>query len=198
MKRRFKRVYIKQHYTPSKASKTVYYLNHNSWWDGLIPLYLNSYHFKQHARAIMEDEQMVKHPFFSKIGAFSINLKDSKSTIRSLRYAINSMKRSNSSLFIYPEGEITPVSSNQPTFKSGLSWLYKQMETEVDFVPIALYQQTFRDSKPELYIYIGESTKPTKNLTNQKLTNHFELALQHLLTQTRNVAGFTDEGFKPI
>ncbi|MEX2363200.1 MAG: hypothetical protein WD597_06230, partial [Balneolaceae bacterium] len=47
IKFRFHKVTIHQEYQPAENSRTVYFLNHNSWWDGLIPLYLNRKFFNQ-------------------------------------------------------------------------------------------------------------------------------------------------------
>ncbi|MAO78171.1 MAG: hypothetical protein CL671_06135 [Balneola sp.] len=196
LRRRFKNIFIKQDYEPDTDAKTVYYMNHNLWWDGLLPLFLSRNVFHQTARAFMEDKQMRKHRFFSKIGAFSINLSDPRSTLRSLRFAIDSLKKLNSSLYIFPEGEITPVSASKPEFKKGLSWLYQNADKEIDFVPIAFYFHTFRDSKPELYINIGAAMTIDRSLSKSELTTEFEKNLHELLTETRKVAGFTDERFE--
>lgn len=144
----------------------------------------------------MEDKQMREYTFFSKIGAFSINLEDPKSSIRSLRYAVESMERKNSCLFIYPEGKITPLSDSPPYFKKGLSWLYTETQ-DVDFVPIHIYAHFIRSSKPELYISIGESVNHDKSLDRNKLTELFEADIYQLNHQTRAVAGISDEGFDP-
>ncbi len=198
LRRRFKNIFIKQDYKADTDAKTVYYINHNLWWDGLLPLYLSRNVFHQTARAFMEDKQMRKHRFFSKIGAFSINLSDPRSTLRSLRFAIDSLKKLNSSLYIYPEGEITPVSASKPEFKKGMAWLYQNTDIEIDFVPIAFYSHTFRDSKPELYINIGKRSEIDRSLAKDELTSRFEEDVHQLLIETRDVAGFSDEGFKKI
>ena len=196
IKRRFKSVWIKQSYKPVFESRSVYFINHNMWWDGLIPLYLSRKILHQQARAVMEDQQMQKHRFFSRIGAFSINLSDSRSTLRTLRYAVESINRDKASLYIYPEGELTPVSEAKPEFKKGLAWLYQNMDDEIDFVPIAFYSHTFRDSKPELYINIGSPISYKKTDPKEELTKEFETAVHELLRETREVAGLTDTGFK--
>ena len=195
LKRRFKQVWVRQEYDLDANTKTVYFLNHNLWWDGLIPLYLNRNFFHQKARALMEDKQMRQYTFFSKIGAFSINLEDAKSSISSLRYAVKSMDRDSSSLFIYPEGTITPPSDSAPDFKDGLAWIYTKT-TEIDFVPIHIYAHNMRSSKPELYLSIGKSVNHDKLLDRNILTKLFEADIQRLNTQTREVAGISDEGFK--
>ncbi|MFY0684348.1 MAG: lysophospholipid acyltransferase family protein [Balneola sp.] len=198
MKRRFKSVWIKQSYLPNRDSKTVYFPNHNMWWDGLLPLYLSRKFFNQPVRAMMEDKQIKKYKFFPKIGAFSVNLSDSRSVLKSLRYAIKCMERDRACLFIYPEGELTPTSESKPTFKKGLAWLFKEMDNTVDFVPIAFYSHTFRDGKPELYINIGDSIELDSLLSKEKLTTEFEIAVHQLLVETREVAGFGEEGFTRI
>ncbi|MEO1022324.1 MAG: lysophospholipid acyltransferase family protein [Bacteroidota bacterium] len=173
MRRRFASVQIRQEYNPDRTRSTIYYLNHTSWWDGLIPLYLNKQVFKQQARALMEDKQMQEHRFFSKIGAFSINLNDPRSSIRSLRYAVESLKRPNSCLFIYPEGRINPPGTTNFSFKNGLSWIISQTP-EADIVPIAIQFDFSAHSKPDLHITIGERidiTNASKDQFNQLLIN---------------------------
>lgn len=196
LKRRFKQVWVKQEYHPAMDSKTIYFLNHNLWWDGLIPLYLNRHFLHQNARALMEDKQMRQYTFFSKIGAFSIDLDNPKSSLYSLRYALESMQRDNASLFIYPEGKITPASDSEPKFKQGLAWLYTNCE-DIDFVPIAIYSHFIRSSKPELYLSIGKSVNHNKQLGRSDLTELFQRDIHQILLSVREVAGFTDKGFKP-
>lgn len=142
----------------------------------------------------MEDKQMRQYTFFSKIGAFSINLEDPRASISSLRYAVDSMKRDNACLFIYPEGRITPASENKPNFRKGLAWLYQNLD-DIDFVPITIYSHTLRSSKPELYLSIGSSTVYDKLLSKNELTELFQEDLHRIILQTREVAGFTDKGF---
>lgn len=144
----------------------------------------------------MEDKQMQQYTFFSKIGAFSINLENPRASIQSLRYAVKSLERENSCLFIYPEGTITPASDSAPDFKGGLAWLYTKTEN-VDYVPIHIYAHFLRSSKPELYLSIGESVNHVKSKSRNELTSLFETDIQRLNEQTRLVAGFSDEGFKP-
>lgn len=183
--RRFGNVVINQNYFPEKDSITVYFINHNYWWDGLLPLYLNRKLFKQKARALMEDKQMDQYPFFSKIGAFSINLQDPKSSIKSLRYALESMNRNNACLFIYPEGKLTPVSDLKPKFKDGLSWLYKKTDG-IDFVPVAFYIDHSKGHKPDLYISIGDPVNDYSLVEKKELNNLFEESVHHLLIDIKS------------
>ncbi|MDZ7714990.1 MAG: lysophospholipid acyltransferase family protein [Balneolaceae bacterium] len=193
-KRRFKKVWISQDYKPSKTSRTVYYLNHNSWWDGLIPLMLNEYRFKQQARALMEDKQMKKFSFFKRIGAFSINLDDPRKTITSLRYAVKSIERDHSCLFVYPEGQIQAQGSDL-NFKQGLSWIHGKVES-VDFVPIGIYIHTIRHDKPELHIKVGKPIDMGQKKSNKEKTSIFQKNLSMILQKLKTTAGFDDSCYE--
>lgn len=188
---------MKQDYQPAKDSQTIYYLNHTSWWDGLIPLLLNQKCFGQQARAMMEDKQMRKHGFFKRIGAFSVSLENPKSIIRSLRYAVESMKRPNASLFIYPEGEIRPFSVDKPDFKSGLSWIVSKYP-EPDVVPVALYITTAETSKPRVFIKVGSPVDVCENDELPEKTNRFEKELQKLLVSLVEDAHHQPEDFQKL
>lgn len=144
----------------------------------------------------MEDKQMGQYPFFSRIGAFSVNLKDSKATLKSLRYALESLNRTNASLFIYPEGKIKPVTEVDPDFKKGLAWLYSKTE-KIEFVPVYIYMHSFRSSRHELYINIDKPVSFDASLNRNELTALFESSLSNLGNATRSVAGITDDGFTP-
>lgn len=194
--RRFAGVWIRQEYRPDEESRTVYYLNHHSWWDGLIPFLLNEFRFRQNARALMEEPQMKRYTFFRKIGAFSVNRSDPRKAITSLRYAVQSMERPKASLFIYPEGKITPACS-ELHFEEGLGWLHSKVDREkVDFVPLGIFMHTYRTDKPELYLYVGNPSEPDTGETVEQTTRFFERHLQQILDSMCATAGFGDEGFE--
>jgi chlorobactene lauroyltransferase len=194
-KRRFKSIWLRQDYQPQTENKTVYFLNHSSWWDGIIPLLLNNYLFHQQARAIMEDKQMIRYPFFRRIGAFSVNLENNRKTIQSLKYALESMERPNASLFIYPEGRMVPFSTDKPDFRGGLAWMYKKLP-EIDFVPIGIYIHTLRYDKPELHIRIGKAVSYNGDPgSTEELQEYLETELQKLLIELHSKSGINNSGF---
>ncbi|NBC04239.1 MAG: hypothetical protein GVY20_11100 [Bacteroidetes bacterium] len=191
--RRFKNFWVDQSYHPGPDSKTIYYLNHTSWWDGLIPLILNRKLFRQNARAMMEDKQMREHGLFKRIGAFSVNLENPRSAVRSLRFAVDSMNRENSSLFIYPEGKIYPFKTENIHFRDGLAWIANRVK-DVDVVPIGIYISTANFDKPELFLKIGKPVEFNTETDRSKLKSIFEDKLESLLEQLETQAH--DESFR--
>ena len=191
-KRRFHRVWLRSDYRPKAEGSTLYYLNHHSWWDGLIPFLLNEYHFRQRGRALMELQQMQRYGFFKKIGAFSIDRGDPQSAVKSLRYAVQLLKQPGTGLYIYPEGKIVPACI-EPEFESGAAWMATKVE-QIDLVPIALYQQSIRSDKPELHIHVGEPQEiPKKHV--EDINRRMQLILRQMLSALHQTAGFQDEGF---
>lgn len=142
----------------------------------------------------MEDKQMRKYSLFQKIGAFSINREDPRKAVTSLRYAVKSFERKHSSLFIYPEGAITPAGEKM-NFEGGLAWLHNNLE-DVDFVPIGIYMHTIRHDKPELHLHVGHPIRIDDSLAAEEKTRHFEQTLDQILDDLRSKAGFDDSEFE--
>lgn len=197
---RFSNVNIRQEYFPTPEKRTIYYLNHTSWWDGILPLLLNQTRFHQRARAVMELRQMKEFSVFSYIGAFSIDLSSSKSIVRSMRYALESMKRNRASLFIYPEGKINSPSDELPGFESGIGWLIRncnEIGLNVDIVPVAVHTHVMTASKPELWVEIGMPVKIETQLkddfhatkhSNKQIADQLHAALQTQLKALKSKA----------
>jgi len=162
LKRRFNSIDIEVEYHPTKNTSTLFYLNHNYWWDALMPNYLNRRFFSQKARGMMDIRELKKYPFFTKIGAFSVDPEKPRSSIYSLKYALNHLQTANASIYIFPEGEIVPVHSGPLQFKRGLKWLENQASS-VDLVPIAIYIDYSKSSKPNLHINIGSELLPDED-----------------------------------
>lgn len=146
---------------------------------------------------MMEDKQLIQYKFFRKIGAFSVNLQNSKSLITSLRYAVNSMKRPKASLFIYPEGEIVPFSTIKPEFKKGLEWIADKCP-EVDIVPIGIYIHTSAFDKPELFIQIGKQIERDILIQKIPLIEECETRLQELLVLLQKKAHSQNHSFEKL
>lgn len=187
-KRRFKNIWIHQEYHPSRKDRTVYFLNHTSWWDGLIPFLLNEYSFKQNGRAMMEYKQMRAYPFFKYLGAFSTMPHNRSHNLASLRYAVQSMHRPHASLFVYPQGEIVRSDADM-NFKRGIGWLSKQLDT-TDFVPVGIHMHTIRHHKPELHLWVDKPAIPPETSDISVITAAFEESMTHVLCQLKATSGF--------
>lgn len=176
---RFQNVYYRTSYTPDPKKSTLFLANHHYWWDGLIPLLMNEFVFRQGARAIMEDKQMARHPFFSKIGAFSIDRNNPRHALTSLLYGAEWLKSPGNSLFVYPEGKITSPYSSMACEK-GFSRIIDEVP-ETDVVALVIHISHHLSDKPSLFIDI-QDINPIKSTRNSTERVH---KLNNILTQSR-------------
>lgn len=144
----------------------------------------------------MEDRQMEKYSLFQKIGAFSISRENPRSAITSLRYAVRSFQRPRSSLFVYPEGMLTP-SGSEMDFEGGLAWLHSRLDN-VDIVPIGIHIHTLRHDKPELHLHVGRMMRIPDSLSREEKTALFEERLDNMLADLKATAGFDDSAFEKL
>ncbi len=124
---------------------------------------------------------MREYGVFKFIGAFSIDLATTKSVIRSMRYALESMKREKASLFIYPEGKINAPADDLPKFEAGIGWLIRKCIEEgvtVRIVPIAVYTHLMSSSKPHLWVDVGTPVEGIEAILEKNQKE--ETALQDL------------------
>ena len=107
------------------------------------------------------------------------------------------MERTNSCLFIYPEGKIVPFSSEKPEFKKGLGWLAKQCP-QCALVPIGIYIHTAYSDKPDLCIRVGEPSRPDLNQKPADISHSLEKDLQAVLSTLQNDAHNQNEIFENL
>jgi 1-acyl-sn-glycerol-3-phosphate acyltransferase len=103
----------------------IIYLNHSSWWDGLVAFEL-SRKLKLDSFIMMEEKNLKRFSFFRKIGAFSIDRDNRRSSIKSLDYIVDLLEnKPNSALWIFPQGEILHNDVRPLVFYNGIHELLK-------------------------------------------------------------------------
>jgi len=185
-RRRFDSIYIDGTFRPGSLDRTVWYMNHHTWWDALIPSFLNSKIFHQRMWAIMDEKQLRKYPFFRKLGAFSVDRLHPRSALNALEYAVDALQQDHSSLFIFPQGKIEPEYLAQIKFETGLAWLYRSLPN-VDFVPIVTTMNSRYSEKPRLFVSIGTPMRSNET-DRKKLSIQFEQSTTNLLNHIREIA----------
>jgi len=185
-RRRFDAVYYKGDYRPGSLDSTVWYLNHYTWWDALTPFLLNEKLHKQNLRAIMDEVQVRKYPFFRKLGAFSVDRSNPRKAVQSLKYAADCLTNERIGMYIFPQGSIRPEMERPIKFESGLAWLYQSCPS-IDFVPIVTTMNTRYSDRPRLYIRSGTPIKKSTNDRDQ-LTEALSQGLEALMVDLYTTA----------
>ena len=70
LRRAFARVWVGGAPWPAGGGPTIAFLNHSAWWDPILTLYLSHDLFRRDGYGLMQGAQLVKYPFFRRIGCF--------------------------------------------------------------------------------------------------------------------------------
>jgi acyl-CoA synthetase (AMP-forming)/AMP-acid ligase II/1-acyl-sn-glycerol-3-phosphate acyltransferase/acyl carrier protein len=156
-RRHFDAVWLDRAYAPASGStRTVYFLNHSSWWDYLVPLLLDSFVFHQRARYMMAHDIMSRRWYlrrlFQAAGVFSVGKDNPALRAAALRYAADFLSREGTALYIYPQGKARPE-GEEIRFQDGIGWLHAQCPG-VDFVPVACHLHVLSTPRPQLYLKV--------------------------------------------
>lgn len=151
--------------------------NHFSWWDGFIVRHVNKRIFKRRLHLMMDEEQLEKRRFLSRLGAFSIR-KNSRSALESLQYAADVLKDPDNLLVLFPQGRFQSLHQHPVNFEKGWYRILKQAPPNVQLVFMASLIDYFAYSRPHLTVYLQDfpfsqsSGQPDKHLLNTAEEQH--------------------------
>ncbi|MRX73503.1 acyl-phosphate glycerol 3-phosphate acyltransferase [Bacillus lacus] len=128
-------------------------INHSSWWDGLILFHLNQRILKQDMYAMMHEHGLKKHPFFRKIGAFSVDRNYPRKILQSIKYA-SELLHSGKTVALFPQGEEMHLETRPLTFMPGAVKLLEE-NPSVPLLPVVFYYSFGHFQKQEIFIKIG-------------------------------------------
>lgn len=130
--------------------------NHFSWWDGFFTGYLMRFYSDKNPNVMMLEEQLKKYPFFSLVGAFSID-KNSVSGIReSIDYCKQIVSDYSGYLIYYPQGEIQKYSYFPVKLQKGLKYICKDTDSDVLTVSFKIVYEN--EKKPAVICRFGKLT----------------------------------------
>lgn len=170
----------------------IIYCNHSSWWDGLIAFQI-SFETRLNSFVMMEEKQLKNLFLFRKLGAFSVVREKPREAMQSIRYAsgiLNDYR--NSTLWIFPQGEILPNDLRPLKFYNGLSKIIKNVKN-CETTSLSIRYEFLGEFKPEIFVKIEKplitSTSETSNSTRlseilaQRLTVNLDSLKVDLVNQ---------------
>jgi 1-acyl-sn-glycerol-3-phosphate acyltransferase len=168
---------------PTGEGARLVYVNHSNWWDGFVLHQLGQV-AGWDAYCLMEEKNLRRYRFLSRLGAFSIRPGDAASSLESLRYARELLLRPRAAVCLFPEGELRPFGVLPLRLQRGVELLAKTGGREC--VPVALRYTFFEHERPDVLVEVGEPHPP----------GPLEVFQEGLETVVRKVAAATRlEGF---
>lgn len=153
----------------NKNFPTIIFANHSNWWDGLISYFLSKEIFEIDSYVMMDIEQLQKHKFFSKLGAFSVDKSSPQAAYKSFQYSINLLKNSDKTLFIFPQGKMLPNDIRPLEFFSGLSKIITNLNN-VNVFSLCLRFEYLMEQRADVFLKISP-IEIKKEWNGKKLTN---------------------------
>ncbi|MGD9487363.1 MAG: lysophospholipid acyltransferase family protein [Calditrichaceae bacterium] len=168
--------------------------NHSTWWDGFLIYHLNKRIFGRRMFVMMEEKQLKKFPFFSKLGAFGVNAKSVKSILKSLKYANSILKNAESMLCVFPQGVLERWHKRPVKYKRGIEKIVESMEGDSVLLPLGIRAEFTGEQRPEIFLNFGKSMLVNK--TNFPGIQALESQHERLLDQLENKVKNGDKGEK--
>ena len=153
---------------PEGDDGLICYANHASFWDGFLAHVLTR-RAGRDGYAVMEEQNLARYRFLTRIGAFSIRRNDSHSALETFRYAREVLRRPKSTVFIFPRGKIEPNAVPPLKFERGTEVLAKL--TKARCVPVALRYTFFEHELPDVLIGVGEPHAPEDRTSMESRLN---------------------------
>lgn len=142
---------------PAGDGGRLVYLNHCNWWDGFM-LHQLGRAAGWDSYCLMEEENLRRYRFLARIGAFSIRRGDATSSVESLRYARELLRRPRAALYVFPEGEHRPFGVLPLKLERGVELLARV--SKVECVPIGVRYAFFEHERPDVLLEVGTPHPP--------------------------------------
>jgi 1-acyl-sn-glycerol-3-phosphate acyltransferase len=191
MRKHFSHFYIVNEFPAIPTDVSVAFTpNHFSWWDGfLIQKVQREYLPNKSFHILMLANQLKVYKMFNWMGAYGVNLADTKSLIETVKYTRELLSDSKNLTVIYPQGEILPYGIRPLQLKRGISQLVGGLGTKSLVIPVGFKVEFGEEKLPSLYcrfgeaIIAGEVEKDFVKFENGFTSNILELDKTTLLKQ---------------
>ncbi|MBN2013174.1 lysophospholipid acyltransferase family protein [candidate division KSB1 bacterium] len=132
--------------------------NHASWWDGFFIYLLNRHFFQRHLYMMMQEEQLRRFWFFSKVGAYSIQPGNQDSVDESLEYTATLLQSSDKppAVCIFPQGKLMPWGKRPVIFKPGVRQILERATSPVQVLLVATRIEYTSSQHADVFFQLSE------------------------------------------
>lgn len=153
---------------------TIFFANHSSWWDGFVAFHLAHDLWKLDGILMMEEEQLVKYPFFRWIGAFGIR-RTGAEVEAMIRYAAGELRDRGRILWMFPQGVLLPNGLRPVELRPGIAHIARSVG-RVQIVPVAHRYEYLKEERAEIFTSVGpiRTVAPEEKADPDELTRQLQ------------------------
>jgi 1-acyl-sn-glycerol-3-phosphate acyltransferase len=162
-------------------------LNHPSWWDPLLALYLSQRFFgarKQYAPIAAAG--LAKYKFFERLGFFGIDPATRAGAAKFLLLGESVLRHSDGALWVTPQGHFKDVRERPVSIEPGVGHLAHRL-ARFAMLPISLEYSFWNERYPEAFACLGEPffIDDGRARSPKEWTQIFSSALQTMVRHER-------------
>lgn len=165
----------------------IIYCNHSSWWDGLVAFQI-SHETDLDSFVMMEEKQLKELFLFRRLGAFSVVREKPREALQSINYAAQILnENSESTLWIFPQGEIQPNDLRPLKFFNGLAKIVEKTGN-CSTASLSMRYEFLGEFKPRIFVKIGkpEMIRVDEKFNSKKLSEKMAERLTETLDELKS------------
>jgi 1-acyl-sn-glycerol-3-phosphate acyltransferase len=177
---------------------TLYLVNHCSFWDGIVMNFLIRRYRRQKAYCMSDLAQIKKHPFFRRVGAFSVDRTSPRDGMRAIQFAADLLNTPPCAVVIFPQGKIEPANRRPMLFQRGIERIIERAPS-AQVVLVAIRYEFWLNQRPEILLDLCVAKHRTATGLAEQMTIQldrlskaglgFETGPRILLTGRRSIGG---------
>jgi 1-acyl-sn-glycerol-3-phosphate acyltransferase len=131
-------------------------LNHSSWWDVLVPFFVESELFGWDLYGVMDARQLARYRIFAHMGMIGVERSSLAGAREFLRFSETLLKDQRRALWLTPQGEMVSNARRPIRFQPGLGHLAARLG-RFYLIHIALHYEFWNERLPEAFVRVSEA-----------------------------------------
>ena len=181
---------------PDMAGPLVAVVNHPSWWDAVITIWLSSTLFAdRRCFAPMDAKMLARYRFFGRIGAFGIEAGSRQGAAHFLAVSERVLAEPDGMLIVNAQGRFSDVRERPISILPGLAHLARRVPG-VTFVPLAIEYAFWDERRPNVLLRFGQpvSTTAVDGRSVSDVAAHLSDALEAAMNELSEASQTRDAG----
>ena len=104
----------------------------------------------------MLEKELIRYPFFNKVGAYSIDPENYESIMESLDYTHTLIQNPENIVVLYPQGRIEPYDKRPVELKKGWLRIIRKSPMPISVLPAAFKIQYTKNRLPDIFCRFGD------------------------------------------
>ena len=183
------------------STPLVVCLNHSSWWDVLVPFYLERLLFGWDIYGVMDARQLDRYRIFAHMGMIGVDRTSLAGTREFLATCQTLLKGQRRALWLTPQGEMISNYRRPLTFQPGLGHVAVRLE-RFYLIYVTLHYEFWNERLPEAFVSISPArlvTVETDVLNPRQFVRQAEQTMQIQLDTLLAAAECRDPAeFRPL